>query len=107
MAVIGTTTEFEAIEQATVEPLPGSLQPQWVRCGKSWCRCVDGVQLHGPYHYRFYREAGKQHKKYVSIGQVQQVLEAIRMWKALHPPISAIELSLRSINRVYKMLTQE
>ena len=63
--------------------------------------------MHGPYYYRFYREAGRQHKKYVPKGQVQEVRAAIQQWKALHPPVSAIEASLRDINQVYKTLTQE
>ncbi len=97
----------QSMGQQVVEPLPGSLHAQWVRCGRNWCRCKDDGPLHGPYYYRFYREAGKQHKKYVPKGQVQQVRDAIRLWGVLHPPISAIEASLRKINQLYKTLTQE
>ncbi len=28
-------------------PLPGSLQPEWKRCGKAGCRCAR-CELHGP-----------------------------------------------------------
>lgn len=66
-----------------LEPLPGSLHAQWVRCGKNWCRCAEAGPLHGPYYYHFYREAGKQRKKYVPKGQVQQVRSAIELWGAL------------------------
>jgi len=95
------------MDEQPVQPLPGSLHAQLVRCGRSWCRCADGGPLHGPYYYRFYREAGKQHKKYVPNGQVQEVRAAIRLWRALHPPISSIEASLQKINQLYKTLTQE
>jgi hypothetical protein len=30
----------------------GSLQQQWVRCGKAGCKCTRD-QLHGPYFYLF------------------------------------------------------
>ena len=92
--------------QQTLRALPGSLHTQWVRCGRSWCRCSHGCDLHGPYFYRFYREAGKQHKEYVPKGQIKQVRAAIQLWGSLHPPISSIETSLRQINRIYKTLTE-
>ena len=60
--------------------LPGSVCVQWVRCGKSNCRCADG-QLHGPYHYRFWRENGKLRKAYVKpedLAEVQEACEARR-----------------------------
>lgn len=37
---------------------------QWVRCGKPGCRCARG-ELHGPYHYLFWRSNGRLHKRYV------------------------------------------
>ena len=42
----------------------GSLQQQWVRCGKTKCRCARG-QLHGPYAYFFVAMSGGLAKSYV------------------------------------------
>jgi hypothetical protein len=53
-------------------PLPGVVRPQWVRCGRSNCRCARG-QLHGPYFYRFWREGGKLKKAYVRPAELEQV----------------------------------
>ena len=53
-------------EQA--KPLPKNrataICAQWVRCGKPACRCARG-ELHGPYHYVFFRQRGRLHKWYV------------------------------------------
>jgi hypothetical protein len=55
-----------------LKPLPGVVLPQWVRCGKPNCRCAQG-QLHGPYHYRFWRENGRLKKTYVRPAELEQV----------------------------------
>jgi hypothetical protein len=52
--------------------LPGVVCPQWVRCGRPSCRCARG-QLHGPYHYRFFREAGKLRKVYIRPADLELV----------------------------------
>ena len=54
-------------------PLPGVVLPQWVRCGRQNCRCARGT-LHGPYHYRFWREDGRLRKAYVRPTELEQVL---------------------------------
>jgi len=54
------------------KPLPGTVCPQWVRCGRPACRCARG-QLHGPYYYRFFREKGRLKKTYVRQADVEQV----------------------------------
>ena len=53
-------------------PLDGVVCTQWIRCSKSNCRCAAG-RLHGPYFYRFFREAGKLKKKYVRHAELEQV----------------------------------
>jgi hypothetical protein len=40
------------------------LQLERVRCGKASCRCADG-ELHGPYWYEYWSEAGKTRSRYV------------------------------------------
>jgi hypothetical protein len=52
--------------------LAGVVRPQWVRCGRPSCRCARG-QLHGPYHYRFWREGGRLRKAYVRPADLEQV----------------------------------
>ena len=47
-----------------IEPLPGAVCVQMKRCGKPNCRCAKG-ELHGPFHYWFYRAGGKLYKQYV------------------------------------------
>ncbi|HEX5733359.1 MAG TPA: DUF6788 family protein [Blastocatellia bacterium] len=37
---------------------------EMVRCGKEGCRCARG-DLHGPYRYRYWREAGRIRSKYL------------------------------------------
>lgn len=57
--------------------LTGALVPEYKRCGKSNCRCARG-QLHGPYYYRRWRDAGgRQRKQYVRRGQSEQVRAAL------------------------------
>ena len=53
-----------------------TLHAQWVRCGKITCRCALG-QLHGPYTYLFWREGGRQQKRYVRLPDVDNVRTAI------------------------------
>lgn len=52
--------------------LPASVCAQYVRCGKSGCRCERG-ELHGPYHYCFWREGGRLRKAYIKKADVEQV----------------------------------
>jgi hypothetical protein len=52
--------------------LPGTVCVQWVRCGRANCRCARG-ELHGPYHYRIWREDGKIRKTYVGPAELGQV----------------------------------
>jgi hypothetical protein len=58
--------------------LPGVVCRQWVRCGRPNCRCARG-RLHGPYHYRFWREGGRLRKAYIrpaDLGQVRAQCQA-------------------------------
>jgi hypothetical protein len=62
-----------------VEPLPktlpGAVCAQWVRCGRRNCRCARG-QLHGPYHYHFWRQGGRLRRRYVRPADVPRVRAA-------------------------------
>jgi hypothetical protein len=57
-------------------PLPkiGAVCAQWVRCGRSGCRCARGEQ-HGPYSYLFWRENGQLHKRYVRLTEAEALRE--------------------------------
>lgn len=56
--------------------LPGTVLPQYVRCGKPNCKCACG-ELHGPYWYRFWHEYGhKLRKQYVRKADLEAVRTA-------------------------------
>jgi len=47
----------------------GTVAAQYVRCGKSGCRCLRDA-LHGPYFYLFWREGGRLRKRYLRAEEV-------------------------------------
>ena len=53
----------------TVQPSPkhneGAICVRWVRCGRAWCRCMQGGPKHGPYYARYWWHAGRRYKRYV------------------------------------------
>lgn len=55
--------------------LSGAVVEKYRKCGKPNCRCANGT-LHGPYHYRTWREAGKQQWQYIPRSEVQAVMQA-------------------------------
>ena len=67
---------------SAVEPLPGSVVLQFVRCGKPGCSCNYG-QRHGPYFYRVWREGGKVCKAYVKITDLEKVREQTQLYEVL------------------------
>ena len=50
----------------------GSLQQQWIRCGKVSCKCSRG-QLHGPYFYFFISMPSGLSKSYVRRADVSVI----------------------------------
>ena len=76
-------------ERVELLPKAPSLHAQWVRCGTAGCRCRRG-ELHGPYHYLFWREGGRLRKRYVRTADVPAVAAACaarrdreRRWRCL------------------------
>lgn len=65
-----------AMKSDSADSLPktlvGVVCQQWVRCGRANCRCQYG-KLHGPYFYRFWRQAGRLRKAYVPRADVDRV----------------------------------
>ncbi len=79
-------------------PLEGEVCIQYIRCGKSGCRCQSG-HLHGPYHYRIWREGAQVRKVYVKASE----LEAVRAACEAHKSLSR---SLRDVKQTRLRLTQ-
>ena len=96
----------ELSKKQSIKPLPGSIHPQMVTCGKACCRCAGRGHLHGPYHYRFFRERGRQRKVYIRSEKVSEAREATRLWKDLHPATYKLLASLRGLSAALRILTQ-
>ncbi len=60
---------------APLSPLKGVVCAQYVRCGKSECRCQRG-EPHGPYYYRVWREGERVQKVYVKASELEAVRAA-------------------------------
>ena len=84
---------------ATVQPLPGSVQVRFVRCGTAGCRCARGV-LHGPYFRRVWREDGMTRARYVRLTDLDQTQRAVAAWQTAHPSLRALRRELRSLSRM-------
>lgn len=74
--------------------LPGSVQAQWVRCGKPNCRCARG-EHHGPYWYRFWWEDGRKHKAYVRKADLEAVQAACQEGTELRLTLHLIRVQKR------------
>src|SRR4051812_35268763 len=86
-----------------IEPLPGVLRAEWVRCGKSTCCCTAGAR-HGPYLYRRWREDGRQRRVYVSPIDAEHARAATELWRRLHPPAYRLRQELAVLRRVLRDL---
>lgn len=64
------------------DPLPGEVCAQFIRYGKTGCRCRTGL-LHGPYHYRVWREGSKVHKAYAKVADVPGVQARCEAYRAI------------------------
>ena len=64
------------LPKAIPDKLPGTVLPQYVRCGTRGCHCARG-ELHGPYWYHFWHEDGyKLRKQYVRKADLEAVRAA-------------------------------
>jgi len=61
----------------------GSLQEQWVKCGKTNCKCSRG-QLHGPYIYFFVSLSDGLTKSYVRHADVPVIRAIVAERKRRH-----------------------
>ena len=60
-------------------PLEGEVCVQFIRCGKSGCRCQAG-HLHGPYHYRVWREGAQVRKAGSTYSRSVTLWSVTRPW---------------------------
>ncbi|MCA1624990.1 MAG: hypothetical protein LC778_14560 [Acidobacteria bacterium] len=67
-------------EKALPKMMSGSVHKQFVRCGKTTCRCARG-ELHGAYYYYFKRVNGKLSKRYLKPHEVKQMQAACLAWR--------------------------
>jgi hypothetical protein len=67
-------------EKVLPKMMPGTVHAQYVRCGKSNCKCADG-ELHGAYFYHFVRIGGQLKKRYIKASEVEQVKAACLKWQ--------------------------
>jgi hypothetical protein len=86
-----------------IEPLPGTLRAELVRCGKRACRCARG-QRHGPYLYHRWREQGLQRRRYVRPADADRVCAGLAEWRRLHPPARSARELLREMRRETRRL---
>lgn len=81
--------------------LSGTVITEMKRCGRPNCRCSSG-QLHGPYHYLYYRERGKLHKQYVKPGRLPAVQRGIDARRTLAIERRTARLQLRLLVRALR-----
>ncbi len=55
--------------------MPGTVHVQYVRCGKSNCKCAGG-ELHGAYYYHFVRVGGRLRKRYLKASEIDETRKA-------------------------------
>jgi hypothetical protein len=80
-------------------PLSGSVHAEFVRCGKSGCRCEHG-NPHGPYFRRFWREAGRTRSRYIRLVDVPAVAAACDRHAEIHTSRRAFKRMLRDFSRL-------
>ncbi len=78
--------------------LKGEVCRQFIRCSKPGCRCLSG-QLHGPYYYRVWREAGRVRKVYIRPAELDAVRAACGTYHAYYQ-------QLRDLRRQRELLTR-
>jgi Family of unknown function (DUF6788) len=69
-----------AFQTESAKPSPkhdeGAICVRWVRCGRSWCRCMQGGPKHGPYYARYWWRDGQRYKRYVRQDEAEKATAA-------------------------------
>lgn len=75
----------------------GSVIAQYVRCGRSNCRCAaPGAVLHGPYYYHFWRDGGQLKKRYIPRGDAKAVQMACARGMAQRASVASFRAAHRA-----------
>lgn len=86
--------------------LPGTVHAQYVRCGKTNCKCSRG-ELHGAYYYHFVRVGGKLKKRYLKTSEIELIQNAClarQREKKLH--LSTTQSTWKSLRELRKNLRE-
>ena len=78
-ASVSSRNKYENLSPK-IAALPGSVCAEYVRCGRSNCKCSKG-ELHGPYYRRFWYAGGKRRKEYVKKADLEAVFAACLAYK--------------------------
>lgn len=81
--------------------LKGEVCAQYIRCGKSNCRCQQG-HPHGPYYYRIWREGSQVKKVYVKQAELESVRQACAAHKQLVEQLRGQRLDRARVTRQIK-----
>jgi hypothetical protein len=87
----------------TATPLPYrfSVCAQYVKCGKSNCKCASG-RLHGPYFAAFWKVSGRIRKRYVRLADVKQMRELSEQPRLLLREIAGNNAMLRELRALVR-----
>ena len=85
-------------DDAVVQPLPGEICEQYIRCGKIPCRCEQG-QRHGPYFYRIWREGDHVHKVYVKRSELETVRQACEVYRNFQQILRDVRTQRATLSR--------
>ncbi len=99
-------------EKVLPKTMPGTVHTQFVRCGKSNCRCANG-ELHGAYYYHFVRVGGRLRKRYLKASEVEEIQAAclarqvakkreIKSTKELWDALRTLREELRRMTDLYR-----
>ena len=86
-------------------PKKAAICQQFRKCGKPCCKCNAG-SLHGPYFFYFYREDGKQKKKYIRKANAPELWESYSQKRALQKQRAADRREFTEFSRELRRLNQ-
>jgi hypothetical protein len=95
--------EEKKMSETLPKMLPGVVCAQMVRCGKPNCKCARG-ELHGPYHFRFWRDDGRLRKQYVKAADLAAVQAACELRRKEQKAMRASQR--RNVGDLHSLLAQ-
>jgi hypothetical protein len=82
-------------------PAAAAVSVQYVKCGKSNCRCANGA-LHGPYYAKLWKVNGRMRKAYVRLKEVENAQADWEKKRQERRQRKEFEKSLRGLNKLCK-----